>query len=72
VSKLWPPGPLQLVHLLILINYLRIENAEGCFDRHVFIYLFIYLYACYSHNKKSLKPNLMKFGGMIGYYPGTI
>jgi len=36
------------------------------------VYLFIYLYACYSHNKKSLKPNRMKFGGMIGYYPGTI
>jgi len=35
------------------------------------VYLFIYLYACYSHNKKSLKPNRMKFGGMIGYYPGT-
>jgi len=40
--------------------------------RRVFIYLFIYLYACYSHNKKSFKPNRMKFGGMIGYYPGTI
>jgi len=36
------------------------------------VYLFIYLYACYSHNTKSIKPNLMKFGGMIGYYPGTI
>jgi len=22
--------------------------------------------------KKSIKPNRMKFGGMIGYYPGTI
>jgi len=33
---------------------------------------FIYLYACYSHNKKSMKPDRMKFGGMIGYYPGTI
>jgi len=30
------------------------------------------LYACYSHNKKSFKPNRMKFGGMIDYYPGTI
>jgi len=39
-----------------------------CFDRRVIIYL----YACYSHNKKSFKPNRMKFGGMIGYYPGTI
>jgi len=50
-------------------HYLRIENAEGyCFDRRVFIYL----YACYLHNTKSIKPNRMKFGGMIGYYPGTI
>jgi len=23
-------------------------------------------------NTKSIKPNRMKFGGMIGYYPGTI
>jgi len=39
-----------------------------CFDRRVFIYL----YACYSHNSNSIKPNRMKFGGMIGSYPGTI
>jgi len=32
----------------------------------------IYLYACYSHNSKSIKPNRMTFGGMIGYNPGTI
>jgi len=36
------------------------------------ISLFLYLYACYSHNSKSIKPNRIKFGGMIGYYPGTI
>jgi len=36
------------------------------------IYLFIYSYVCYSRNKKSCKPNRMEFGGMIGYYPGTI
>jgi len=36
------------------------------------IYLFIYLYAGYAHNTKNIKPNRMKFGGMIGYYPGTI
>jgi len=36
------------------------------------VYLFIYLYACYSHNSKSIKPNHMKFGGMIGYYLGSI
>jgi len=48
----------------------RIENMEGYVL--IAVYLFIYLYACYSHNKKSFKPNRMKFGGMIGYYPGTI
>jgi len=47
--------------------YLRIENVEGYVL--IAVYLFIYLYACYSHNKKSFKPNCMKFGGMIGYYP---
>jgi len=51
-------------------DYLRIENAEG--NVLIAVYLFIYLYACYSHNKKCFKPNHMKFGGMIGYYPGTI
>jgi len=50
--------------------YLRIENVEGFVL--IAVYLFIYLYACYSHNSKSIKPNRMKFGGMIGYYPGTI
>jgi len=34
--------------------------------------LCIYLCVCYSHNSKSIKPNGIKFGGMIGYYPGTI
>jgi len=52
------------------INYLRIENAEGYVL--IAVYLFMYLYACYSHKSKSIKPNRMKFGGMIGYYPGTI
>jgi len=28
--------------------------------------------ACYSHKSKSIEPNRMKLGGMIGYYPGTI
>jgi len=50
--------------------YLCIENAEGYVL--IAVYLFIYLYACSSHNTKSFKPNRMKFGGMIGYYPGTI
>jgi len=35
------------------------------------VYLFLYLYACYSQNSKSIEPNRMKFGGMIVYYPGT-
>jgi len=43
--------------------YLRIENAEGYVL--IAVYFLIYLYACYSHNKKSFKPNRMKFGGMI-------
>jgi len=30
----------------------------------------IYLFICM--RVKSIKPNGMKFGGMIGYYPGTI
>jgi len=46
------------------------ENAEGYVL--IAVYLFIHLYACYLHNSKSIKPNRMKFGGMIGYYPGTI
>jgi len=50
--------------------YLRIENAEGYVL--IAVYIFIYLYACYSHYSKSIKPNRMKFGGMVGYYPGTI
>jgi len=51
-------------------DYLRIENAEGYVL--IAVYLFIYLYACSSHNKNSFKPNRMKFGVLIGYYPGTI
>jgi len=52
------------------ICYLPIENTEGYVLTAV--YLFIYLYACYLHNSKSIRPNRMKFGGMIGYYPGAI
>jgi len=36
------------------------------------IYLCVCVFVCYSHNSKSIKPNRMKFGGMIGHYPGTI
>jgi len=50
--------------------YLRIENAEGYVL--IAVYLLIYLYACYLRNTKSIKPNRMKFGGVIVYYPGTI
>jgi len=35
----------------------------------------IYLFICMRVpriTKKNIKPNRMKFGGMIGYYPGTI
>jgi len=39
-----------------------------CFDRRVFVCV----RACYSHKSKSIKPNRMKFCGIIGYYPGTI
>jgi len=53
-----------------MTDYLHIEHAEGYVL--IAIYLFIYLYACYSHKSKNIKPNRMKFGGMIGYYPGTI
>jgi len=45
--------------------YLRIENTEGYVL--IAVYLFIYLYAYYSHNSRSIKSNRMKFGGMIGY-----
>jgi len=47
-----------------------LKNAEGYVL--IAIYLFIYLYVCYSHNLKSISTNRMKYGGMIGYYPGTI
>jgi len=46
----------------IVILYFRIENAEGYVLMGV--YLFIYLYACSSHNKKSFKPNRM--GNLVG------
>jgi len=52
------------------VYYLCIENAEGYVL--IAVYLFIYLYACSSHNSKGIIPNRMTFGGIIGYYPGTI
>jgi len=61
---------LLLIFIALNTYYLRIENAEGYVL--IAIYLFIYLYACYSQNSKSIEPNRMKFGGLIGYYPGTI
>jgi len=39
----------------IPVYYRRIENAEGYVL--IAVYLFIYLYACYSHYSKSIKPN---------------
>ena len=39
---------------------------------YLFICKYVCLFVCYSHNSKSIEPNYMKFGGMIGYYPGTI
>jgi len=52
------------------INLILIPNAEGYVL--IAVYLFIYLYAYYSHNSESIQPNRMKFGGMIAYYPRTI
>jgi len=59
--------------------YVQTANSQGAYFivniitfALIAVYLFIYLYACYSHNKKSFKPNRMTFGGMIVYYPGTI
>jgi len=48
--------------------YLCIENAEG------YILIAVYLFICMRVTliTKSIKPNRIKFGGMIGYYPGTI
>jgi len=37
---------------LLFFYYLRIENAEG--NVLIAVYLFIYLYACYSENSKSV------------------
>jgi len=36
------------------------------------VYLYACVRVCYSRKSKSIKRNRMKFGGMIGYYPGTI
>jgi len=49
-------------------GYLRIENAEG----NVLIAVYLFICMRVIRIKKSFKPNRMKFGGMIGYYPGTI
>jgi len=54
----------------MLLFTFALKNPEGYVL--IGVYLFIYLYACYSQNSKSIEPNRMKFGGMIGYYnPGT-
>jgi len=47
--------------------YLRIENAED------YVLIGIYLFVCVLFASQIfLNPNRMKFGGMIGYYLGTI
>jgi len=58
-----------MCHYYVLLLFITFAFCGRlCFDRCVFIYL----YVCYSHNSKSIKPNRMIFGGMIGYYPRTI
>jgi len=52
------------------LDLLPLHSVEGYVV--IAVYLFIYLYVYYSHYSKSMKPNRMKLGGMIGYYPGTI
>ena len=47
------------------------QFRQGSVTPDGFIYLFICLYVCDSHNSKSTGPNLMKIGGMIGYYLRT-
>jgi len=39
---------------------------------YLYVCVFVCVFLCYSHNSKSIKPNRMKFSGMIVYYPGTI
>ncbi|TNN37541.1 hypothetical protein EYF80_052290 [Liparis tanakae] len=69
-KRLWVVYDVISVLTVLLFTPLVIENAEGYVL--IAVYLYIYLYACYSHKSKSIKPNRMKFGGMIGNYPGTI
>jgi len=38
----------------------------------IYLYVCVCVFVCYSQNSKSIKPNRMTFGGMIGYYAGTI
>jgi len=67
-----------------LIVASKVRTALFCFTGYLDYYVLIAVYlfvcvcvcvcvfVCYSHKSKSIKPNRMKFGGMIGYYPGTI
>ena len=50
------------------------QNAEGyvLVAVYLFIYLFIYMHVISTHSSKSIQPNHMTFGGMIGYYPMDI
>jgi len=49
-------------------RYLRIGNAEG------YVLIAIHLFICIRVTRitQKVKPNRMNFGGMIGYYLGTI
>jgi len=53
-------------------HYLRIENAYAYVLIAVYLFICMCVCVCYLHNSKSIKPNRMKFGGIIGYSPGTI
>jgi len=55
-------------HIVIFITF-ALKMPEGYVL--IAVYLFIYLYACYSQYSKSIEPNRMQFGEMIVYYPGT-
>ena len=57
---------------LQLVIFANKVGRRLCFDRRVFIYLFIYLFACDSHNSKTTQPIFLIFGGMIGHNSRTI
>jgi len=50
--------------LFLFLYYLRIENAEG----NVLIAVYLFMCMRVTRITQSIKPNLMKFGGMIGFF----